>query len=717
MCIPTCHLASWNGAPTLHVNGVPIPSVAYFCPEPTPERLDAMQRAGVRIITWGVGGATAHASDTGWRGGDTFDFQHLDEAARLILTHIPDAWLIPRIAATAPEWWMRENPEEIAKLHNGNTVGPGTGMSPAWSDDPRTMTVSQASDRWQADCERALTKLVEHIDASDWGERCIGLQPNGGVNEWFVGHGQVWTDYSDLNLNAFRTFLLHQGIEDAETAQIPTPSELKTGSVGGWNDPSVDRMNELWWRFYHGLNARRMIETCTAVKRASQNRLIVGGFYGYIGDSYTNPVPAAWLYGHHHPLAEVTEHPAVDFLAAPFSYQNRQPGGTPESQIPTASCDLAGCFTFTENDLGTFWSVRDESETGIRKSDGTMIRDQGQRIIRRQGFWWMDLLRIDSAWPGDWYTHPHLEELILKLTTLQAQEAAQPPSQWKAQVAVVLGNDTPFHTKAGHPILAEWVTAPLRNVLPAIGTPMDVLVLEDLAREDLPDYKLFVFLDVPAVRPDQRDVIHRVLTERSATAYFQGIPGLIDGTGMDVANSSMLTGIHLNLLGGGAQGGQGRRGTARFTDFDHPYLKDVSPSHTMGGYPSDVICFVGDPEARILATQSLKGRPSVAVKDQPGGWRSVYSSFSGAPAAFFRNLAREAGVHVFTDRDAVVDACDRLLLVHQVGPGPVTVALHQSWERAQDVITGTSWPVDNGYLLLDGPHGTTHFLSEAPETL
>ncbi len=713
MSIPTCHLAVWNGAPTFHVNGEPIPSVAYFCPEPTPERLDTMQRAGVRMITWGVGGATAHASDTGWRGGDSFDYQHLDDAARLILKHIPDAWLIPRIATTAPEWWMLEHPEEIASLDTGETVGPGTGMGATWSDEPRTTTVSQASDAWQTDCEFALTKLVEHIDASDWGARCIGLQPNGGVNEWFVGHGHVWTDYSERSLKAFRVFLTEQGLEDAATANIPTPIELKSGSFGGWNDPSVCRMNELWWRFYHGLNAQRMIETCSAVKRASQDRLLVGVFYGYIGDSYSNGEPAAWLYGHHHPLAEVTEHPDVDFLAAPYSYQNRQPGGTPESQIPTASCDLAGCFTFTENDLGTFWSVRDESEAGIRKSDNTMIRDQGQRIIRRQGFWWMDLLRIGSPWPGDWYTHPHLEELILNLTTLQAEEAAREPGEYKPEVAVVLSNDAPFYSKAGHNILAEWVTQPLRNVLPAIGTPMDVLVLEDLAREDLPGYKLFVFLDVPAVRPEQRELIHRVLAERKATAYFQGIPGLIDGEGIDSANASALTGIQLKILGGGPQSGAGRRGTARFTALDHPYLKEVSPSLTLGGYPSDVICFVDDPEAEILGTQSLKGRPAVAVKQQPGGWTSVYSSFAGASPTFFRNLAREAGAHVFTEQDAVVDACDHLLLVHQIGPGTLRVKLHQNWSGARDVIGGDVWRAEDGSLLLQGEHGRSHLLTRA----
>lgn len=710
MPIPTCTLSYWNGAPTMHVDGTPISSVAYFCTEPTESRLQAMQRGGVRLITWGVGGSTAHASDTGWRGDGQFDYRHLDEAAAMILEYIPDAWLMPRIAATAPNWWLQRYPGEAAVIANGDTIGNGTGCGAAWSDDPRTMTVSQASDRWQTDCEFALTKLVEHIDASSWGHRCVALQPNGGVNEWFVSHGHVYTDYGPLALGAFRQWLADQGVADADRATIPSPEELQTGTWGGWHDPQVSQRCQQWWQFYHALNARRMQDTCAAVKQASNNRLLVGGFYGYIGDSYTNGVPAAWLYGHHHPLREVTEHPAVDFLAAPYSYQNRQPGGTPESQIPTASCDLAGCFTFTENDLGTFWAVRDESESGIAKSFSTMVRDQGQRVIRRQGFWWMDLLRDNPTWPAEWYTHPVLEKLINQLTTLQSEEAARPVSQWHPEIAVVLGNDTPFHCRAGHPSPADWVSRPLRDVLPAIGAPMDVIMLDDLARDNLPDYRLFIFLDIPCVTPEQRAMVHRCLSQRQATAYFHGLPGLIDGTTLDADHISALTGISLTLLGGQPIAGTGRRLTQRFSAFDHQLLRDITPSTTMGGAPVDAACFITDPEATVLANMSLKGRASMAIKTTAAGWTSVYSCLPGAPATFFRNLATLAGAHAFTEVDAVVDACDSLLLVHQIGPGPVQVKLHRDWSAAVDRITGARWEASNGYLTLDGAHGTTHLL-------
>lgn len=709
MPLPTTTIQVWNGAPTIHVDGEPIASTAYFCTEPTPTRIASMRRSGVRLITWGVGGATAHASDMGWRGPGRYDYEHLDRAARVILEHHGDAWLLPRIATTAPAWWLAAHPEDNAVLASGQCRGLGVGESAQWCDEPRETVVSQASDRWQADCEAALAKLVEHLDRCDWGHRCIGLHPNGGENEWFPSHGHAYLDYGPLAVAAFRAWLRDQGVEGASSAEIPRPEDLECGSWGAWHDLEVSQRCQLWWRFYHGQNARRLTQTCAAVKRASDQRLLAGAFYGYIGDTYAAGRPTAWLYGHHHALGEVTGHPAVDFLAAPFNYINRQPGGTPESQIPTAHADLAGCFTFTENDLGTFWSVKDESPAAIARTRGTMIRDQGQRLIRRQGFWWMDLIRDQ-----EWYTHPILEDLIGRLTGLQAEEAGQPASTWRPEIAVVLGNDTPFHFRTGYPVLAEWVTKPLRHVLPALGAPFDVLVLDDLGRANLPAYKLFVFLDVPCVDPDQRALVHRVLSARRAVAYFHGLPGLNDGKRLDIAHCSALTGMELRLFGGKPQAGVGNRMSARFTDFDHPLLAGVPPSTTLGGYPVESVAFVADQQARVLGTQHVKGRPAVAITTTAGGWTSVFSCLAGAPAIFFRNLARLAGAHLFTEIDAVVDACDNLILVHQIGPGPLSLTLHRPWAAAVDRLTNARWPAVDGRLHLEGPHGASHLLAAAP---
>ena len=177
---------------------------------------------------------------------------------------------------------------------------------------------------------------------------------------------------------------------NADSATIPLPDELKEGNWGGWHDPSVSQEKQLYWEYYHELNARRMIETCESVKKASGDRLLVGGFYGYVGDSYGNSEPAAWLYGHHHKLSDVTEHPAVDFLAAHIHIEivNQAVLLKVRSLLHRLIWQVV---LPSRKTISAPWAVRDESPEGIAKWTCTMIRDQGQRIIRRQGFWWMDV--------------------------------------------------------------------------------------------------------------------------------------------------------------------------------------------------------------------------------------------------------------------------------------------------------------------------------------
>ena len=126
---------------------------------------------------------------------------------------------------------------------------------------------------------------------------------------------------------------------------------------------------------------------------------------------------------------------------------------------------------------------------------------------------------------------------------------------------------------------------------------------------------------------------------------------------------------------------------------------------------TSVTAHIADTEATILARYALKGRPAMAIKEQDS-WTSVFCGVPGAPVQFFRNLAAAAGVHLFTDRPAMVDACDNLLLVHQIGPQPVTVQLHpnQTWVTIKDQINEKVHASDGGNLVLDGGHGSSHLL-------
>ncbi len=732
MPLPHAKRTHKNGAVVIDIDGTLIDPVAYFCPAPTVERITSMRRAGISLISWGWGRTIAHCNELGWKAPGEYDYSQFDEQVALILEHHPDAWLFPRVAVAAPQWWLDANPQHNAIMSTGKARGLKTGRTPA---NTRDTTVSLASDVWQKAMEDAIARLIAHFAAQPYAERIIGLQPTGGVNEWFVSHGLDFPDYGPESVRAFREWLRERYTTDSEladawqmdisleTAQPPLPDILKQGTWGGLFDPAQGTQVPDWWRFYHALNAHRIIETCEAIKRASEGRMLTGAFHGYLPDSYSSNVGAAWLWGHHD-MRTVRDHPAVDYLAAPYQYRNRELGGTPESQILTTSLGFAGKFSFTENDGGTFLrrfidgrtqiitDRADDSPYTRRKTFQNMIRDHGQRLIRREGFWWMDLQP-----PENWYTHPQIEALIRRLHSIHKAQSDRPASKVRAQICVVIDEESVFHTQVGHAGLASLVANTARQMMPYVGAPFDLLLHNDLERDDLPDYRLYVFLDTIMLTTAERAAIRRRLAGSGAVALWHWLPGLIDEKEANIQHVSELIGIELGLISGGPIKGQKRYATARFSNFSHPAAQGIMPSYLLGGERYDAIPFVVDEDAEILARHNLKARPAAVIKSQPDGWTSAYLGLPLAPVQFIRNLAQMADVHLFSQQDAVIDACDDLILVHHAGDGPLAIQLPRPVSRAANAITGEPLTLTGQTITIDSTVGTSHLIALEPDWL
>jgi len=95
---------------------------------------------------------------------------------------------------------------------------------------------------------------------------------------------------------------------------------------------------------------------------------------------------------------------------------------------------------------------------------------------------------------------------------------------------------------------------------------------------------------------------------------------------------------------------------------------------------------VEDPQATVLGR--IEGRSDVALAmKRLKHWTSVYTSNPVLPAAFFRALARSAGVHVYNDRDDTLYASRSFFTVNADGPGERTLRFPQSADLF-DALTG-----------------------------
>ena len=85
-------------------------------------------------------------------------------------------------------------------------------------------------------------------------------------------------------------------------------------------------------------------------------------------------------------------------------------------------------------------------------------------------------------------------------------------------------------------------------------------------------------------------------------------------------------------------------------------------------------------------TKSGRVAAGLAVKEMQG-WTSVFTTAIPLPAALWRNLARTAGAHVYSDSGDVLLADRSLVAIHSLQSGEKRIALPAESD-VLDVITG-----------------------------
>ena len=122
--------------------------------------------------------------------------------------------------------------------------------------------------------------------------------------------------------------------------------------------------------------------------------------------------------------------------------------------------------------------------------------------------------------------------------------------------------------------------------------------------------------------------------------------------------------------------------------YDHQvYLKDPRDPglrRDLPGFRISPRFFADDAKATVLGELAGVQKPGLVVKKQ-SGWTSIYSSAPILPAALLRNIARDAGCHIYSDANDVVYANKHFLCLYSPGGGERIVRLPQK-SRVTDVL-------------------------------
>jgi hypothetical protein len=366
-----------------------------------------------------------------------------------------------------------------------------------------------------------------------------------------------------------------------------------------------------------------------------------------------------------------------DGLITPHDYQLRGVNGVYEPEGAADSAVLRGKLFLSEMDTRTYCGSdhygRAEND---REFAAITWRNLATSITRGFTSYWMDLHQ-------DWFATDAIHAIIERQAKV-LREAADWNHATVPGIAMILDDQAMAETNGNGGVLNELVMWEQKLGLSRCGVPYRIYLLEDLELEHFPDHRVFYFPNLYRAEASRLKLLQqRVFKDGRYVVWGPGC-GISDGRRIAPENATGLTGFTYEMLAANYP----RR--TLITNFDHPLTRSL-PADTCFGSPLSYgpLLFPTDGTTLGLAvTKQNRNYAGLAIKQMPG-WTSIVSTCGPLPASLWREIARQAGAHIYSEENDVVLADSSVLAIHTAKPGQKRLTLPGA-RSVVDLITGQS---------------------------
>jgi len=317
--------------------------------------------------------------------------------------------------------------------------------------------------------------------------------------------------------------------------------------------------------------------------------------------------------------------------------------------------------------------AKDEEE-----STHILKRDVAHAIIGGYGLFWHPLVR--GIFDG-----PKIKECIRRLTTIGKASLKLPRGVAEGGAAMIVDEHSPYYQAASNRLLYPMLYYQRQQYWSRSGVAWNAFLHDDLEHPEMPKHKLYYFLNTFFLTDAEMEVIQRKLRGSGATVIWTYAPGIQSPAGFDLERASRLCGFRLRAADIEALP------LITLTNKTHPYVGAVNNAAdaSLADFFSAVfatakqapilfgtgkhgvdekmqigpIIYVDDPEATVLGEVSILDQPGFCVKEMDG-WTSVYCAAPMINQYLMRNIAREAGVHIWSNSDDVILPGRSIVMMH-----------------------------------------------------
>lgn len=706
--MPDTFVRTHLGRPMLHIDGRPHPLPTY---SPRGWVEQPFRQATPRFFPHGMGAyflcvprdrtAGDYFATPFWQG-DTITSQPmgepefaLDKQARVIREGDPGAYFIVRYGPYEPQSWRDLHRDQLVVNEAGQLL----------------QTPSLASDLYWQHSAQFGRVVIQYCESRPWNDRIIGywfgLRVEGSheplFSHWLFDHSPVmrsrWRQFLAEKYRDVERLRDAHGTPSLTFDNVPLPSDRLRG-------PVLDVSARLYW-----LNARENqplrdyllltrdlfhagFRTIAAAMREQERALVIqraflydafkqtmAGWdnFGFFAPNESWPLAfAEQLAGAGHiDVADLFGAEGFDGIITPHDYQVRGVGGVFEPEGCIDSAVLRGKIFLCEMDTRTFCGKDHYGRAeNLREFEAVTWRNLATALTRGFNAYWMDLHE-------DWFATPEIHAVIARQVQV-IKESLDWPHQDVPGIAVVLDDAAVLETNGNGAVYNETIMWEWKQGLARCGVPHRIYMLQDLELPNFPAHRLFYFPNLHRVDDARLDLLRRRVFRDGQVVLWGPGSGISDGKTLDPGHAQRLTGFSFDFW----PVNYPRR--TLISRFDHPITAGLPADTVIGSSASyGPLLFPTDGTPLGIAwTKQGRNHVGLACKTMDG-WSSVFTAAAPLPAALWRNLARFAGLHVYTEENDILLADGAIVALHSLKSGPRRIALPGRFD-VTDVVTGSS---------------------------
>lgn len=623
----------------------------------------------------------------------------------------PDAKFLIQLDLDMPNDWVLAHPEQDILLGNGARIVPLVPTDASLGFTHETPNAPEVLKTMQ-DSAATLVNLLEkqpyahsiigfNFAEGRAGENYWGLDANiskDANNDYIIPDRQKYFfgDFSDAARQGFVNWLRekYHTPENLATAwkmpNIPFEDLLsdskwplqKFESLLMWRDRPAgkflfrDRIAEgnFYHDYveYHSLSRLQLFSTtAAAIKKASNNRLIAGGYIGYVIPGLTGSPPAIAQHSGHILWQRLMTDPNLDYFCSPFFYAMRNTGDPVMPMGIIDSAKLHGKMWINEYDSRSYLSPIPPKTFSQWETLQEFKKEFGAAITHDSGWWWYEFnFGSGGAQAALWYDDPQLLDEMRVMQNVYTQYAQKPPSADPAQIAVFIEPEEALDTDAYSPAntLYSNIVNSFLPRLQALGAPSRIYATSDIPllkqKGQLDHFKLLIFVNAFHLDAKQRAEINSLKSQGRTLLFFYA-PGYAGNEGKNSELSLTATQQLLQMPGLEKIDQQHVLGM-NWQDANGAHIFDAKPwtgKEQIDNYgnPIGPAFYLDSTKSngwKTLATLRLdeKGQANkiaVARLDAPN-YHLIYSAIPNLPSELLSSLTKDSGVHLYTNDPGVL---------------------------------------------------------------